>query len=99
MAGLMGPVKPEKPKLNFENTYRMHPDRQEKFTQGKAQHIIYDVLEEVLHKEKYDSTKSPKYAQEICGLLKSRMKNLNCPRYKFICHVMIGEDLKQGLHE
>ena len=84
-----------RPKVRFENTYRMEPPR--KFRASEAEAIIKEVLEHYLKDEKYDPKASKQLSMTLAQIIKDRVKELNYERYKIVCLVMVGQIGEQGL--
>jgi len=55
------------------------------------------LLESFLDGELYEALKCSQIAQNLTEVVKGRMKELSLPRYKFISHVMIGQNASQGI--
>ena len=85
----------KRPKVRYENTYRMEPEKQ--FRSSEAEAIIKEVLEQYLKEEKYDSKASKQLSLTLTQIIKDRVKELNYDRYKIVCHVIIGQAAEQGL--
>ncbi|EDO33563.1 predicted protein, partial [Nematostella vectensis] len=53
--------------------------------------LIKDILEEHLDNQTYEPNFCRLAAIKITNQLKERMKRLRYPRYKYVCHAMLGE--------
>ena len=84
-----------KPRLYFENTYRLDPPV--KFEADKVKQIIESVLESHLKDETYDPKSCRQLVLTLSEIIKSRVKELNYQRHKLVCSVTIGQLKEQGL--
>ena len=75
--------------------YQIKPKHKEKFRPGKAKEIIKEVLESKLKNQNYNE--APKLSRDIADVIKGRLKELALPRYKFVVHVIIGQQKGQGV--
>lgn len=91
-------TKPPGPKVKYENTYRMTPKEGEKFTASKAKDIIKAVVTSHINKnEKYDPNMCKRVAPTMCDIIQEKLKDLNIPRYKYVVHVLMGQQGDQCL--
>lgn len=80
------------------NTYRMAPEKSEKFKSSQAEKVMRGILESYLDGEKYDKTMCISLSKSLSDVIKERMKDQGwSPRYKFVCVVTLGESKEQGL--
>lgn len=86
---------PRRPKVRYENTYRIEPER--KFSPSEAEAIIKEVLELYLKDEKYDAKACRQLSLTLSQIIKDRVKELNYERYKIMCLVIIGQIAEQGM--
>ena len=89
------PGKHKSPKVLYENTYKLEPER--KFKASEAQAIIREELEAQLKEESYDPKASGQMAKTLAEIIKNRVKELNYERYKIACIVTIGQLAEQGM--
>ena len=75
----------------MEPTYRLEPKPNEKFNSQAVEKLLSETLERFLKDKKYDKKSGPKQALLLSNALNMRMKDLKMPRYKLVCHVIIGE--------
>lgn len=75
--------------------YQVKPKHKEKFRPGKAKEIIKEVLEYKLKNQNYNE--APKFGREIADTIKGKLKDLGLPRYKYVVHVLIGQQKGQGV--
>ncbi|KAM7428528.1 hypothetical protein ABFA07_020509 [Porites harrisoni] len=61
------------------------------FQEHKVKPIIQHVLETNLAEQKYDPVFCRNAAVTMAEVIKERVKKLCYPRYKFVCHVVVGE--------
>ncbi|XP_013403350.1 tctex1 domain-containing protein 2 [Lingula anatina] len=85
--------------LQYENTYKMHPDDGTKFASYRVEEAVRGELEKHLEDMKYDPTKTARLTKQICDKILDKVKDLNFPRYKFVVHVTMGQNGNQGMVE
>lgn len=82
-----------------ENTYRLKPDDDEKFSAVKVRPLMTSVLERHLQGREYEN---PLEASILCatlsGAIKDAIKTLGYSRYKIVCNVIVGEADKESVH-
>ena len=81
----------QKPVQKLENTYRLKPSEGTEFKEKNVQDFVRDLLERGLRDEKYNSKTCSKAACDLSIVIKSKIKEMNFPRYKIICQVFIGQ--------
>ena len=87
-------------KKPLENTYKLDPDSEKKFCAGKVRAAIEDVLEDMLQNQKgYDAKICSTLSQCISDSIKTRVKSMGYQRYKLVIHVLMTQDLSQGIEE
>ncbi|XP_009466436.1 PREDICTED: tctex1 domain-containing protein 4 [Nipponia nippon] len=84
-------------KTRLENTYRMQPDEGCKFDMGRVQRVLEGTLASTLGTAVYSPQGSAPLAQSLAELLRSRAKEVVPPRYKLVCHVLLGQQGQQSL--
>lgn len=84
--------------VKIANTYRLGPNKDEQFNSSKVEKLMTGVLESYLDGETYEPKMCSHLAQNLSEVIKERVKELNFPRYKFICSVVIGQNLNHGVH-
>lgn len=82
--------------VTYENTYKTNPDDNRRFSQRKAEQIIYSVLDGYLSKREYDPRRFPLLSKTLSELIKDRVKDTGLDRYKIIATVTICENKDQG---
>lgn len=87
----------KKPKVKLENTYRLEPEENKKFTSSKTQQAIQDVLECHLKDVRYTPIEAGPLTLDLCAMIKNRVKDLGFDRYKIIVDVVLGQRNDQGL--
>jgi hypothetical protein len=87
--------KSETPK--FENTYKMVPDVGKTFMAMRAQNLMAETLHKFLDGVKYDPRRCAILIKVIAENIKQQIRDMNIPRFKVICHVVIGQSGGQGL--
>lgn len=84
-------------KTRLENTYRLGPDKGCKFDAGRVQRVLEGTLASALGTAVYGPQGSAPLAQSLTELLQSRAKEVLPPRYKLVCHVVLGQQGQQSL--
>ena len=79
------------------NTYKLGPDPQSTFREGKVKKIIEDVLNRYLEKYEYDSKTSGNICVQMANEIKQRTKQLGFYRYKIISHAIMYSQKQQGM--
>uniref|UniRef100_A0A4W3ITE8 Tctex1 domain-containing protein 4 n=2 Tax=Callorhinchus milii TaxID=7868 RepID=A0A4W3ITE8_CALMI len=80
------------------NTYKAQPDEGCKFDTGKVQKLLENMLSSYLADSKYSPLTSGQLAQGLSDFIRLKVKDVNAPRYKLVCHVVLGQLSDQGLH-
>ncbi|NXK97740.1 TC1D4 protein, partial [Formicarius rufipectus] len=84
-------------KIPSKNTYRMGPDKGCKFDAGRVQSVLEGALASALGTTVYSPQGSALLAQSLVELLQSRAKEVVPPRYKLVCHVVLGQQGQQSM--
>ncbi|NWI60076.1 TC1D4 protein, partial [Calyptomena viridis] len=84
-------------RTHLENTYRMGPDEGCKFNAGQVQRVLEGTLSSALGTTVYRPQGSAQLVQNLTELLQSRVKEVMPPRYKLVCHVVLGQQGQQSL--
>ncbi|XP_057281835.1 dynein light chain Tctex-type 4 [Pezoporus wallicus] len=84
-------------KTRLENTYRIGPDEGCKFNAGRVQRVLEGALTGALETMVYTPQSSALLAQNLVEMLQSRAKDVVPPRYKLVCHVLLGQQAQQSL--
>eukprot|EP01017_Pseudomicrothorax_dubius_P044972 TRINITY_DN7694_c0_g1_i1.p1 TRINITY_DN7694_c0_g1~~TRINITY_DN7694_c0_g1_i1.p1 ORF type:complete len:113 (-),score=28.80 TRINITY_DN7694_c0_g1_i1:60-398(-) len=79
-----------------QQEYQIKPKNKEKFKPSKAKEIIGKILDKKLV-EAYLADKGQHLIKEIAELIKTDLKALNLPRYKYVVQVFIGDQKGQGV--
>ncbi|NXP29550.1 TC1D4 protein, partial [Scytalopus superciliaris] len=85
------------PKIPLKNTYKMRPEEGCKFDAGRVQRVLEGALASALVTTVYSPQGSALLAQSLVELLQSRAKEVVPPRYKLVCHVVLGQQGQQSL--
>ncbi|PIK51709.1 outer arm dynein light chain 1 [Apostichopus japonicus] len=87
-----------KPKVEYENTYRMDP--LDRFLPERVKPVIYELLSKHLSNMEYEPIQCSSVAKVIAQELKVRVREMNFHRFKIISLVSVGEkrsqDVRQG---
>jgi hypothetical protein len=84
--------------VKLQNTYKLRPEDDEKFNSSRVSKVLHGILESFLDNEDYETKKCTALSKSLTDVVKSRVKDMNFPRYKFVCHILIGENSNQGIH-
>ncbi|NXL87676.1 TC1D4 protein, partial [Alectura lathami] len=85
------------PEIRLENTYRMQPDEGCRFKVERVQQVLERALAGVLGGTVYSPQGSAALVQGLAELLRCRAKEVVPPRYKLVCHVLLGQHSQQSL--
>lgn len=86
-----------KPKVRMENTYKMVPDEETAFMPWKVRTAVQDIFKEQLDGVSYDNKTTSKLCCDLAQMIRNRVRNMDFPRYKIICNVIVGQCSEQGL--
>ena len=86
-----------KPVQTMENTYRTEPKEGKEYKDRDVKDFVYQLLEKGLRDEKYNAMTCSRAACDMSKVIKNKVKELNFPRYKIICQVIIGQMGDQGM--
>lgn len=86
-----------KPKVRYENTYRMGPDSGKTVNTNSIETVVKDILELRLAKETYSSDTCSSIACDLAILIKNAVKDLGFPRYKIITNVLLSQRGTQSM--
>ena len=89
-------TEPEKPKVKLENTYRMEPAKSETFKVDLVEGVIKDVLSSTFKNFKYTPERCKVVTTRMVSDIKRKVKELDFPRYKIVCNVVIMQNKGQG---
>ncbi|NXW67991.1 dynein light chain Tctex-type 4 [Hirundo rustica] len=84
-------------KTRLENTYRIGPDKGCKFDAERVQQVLEGTLACALGTAAYSPQGSAPLAQSLTELLQNQAKEVVPPRYKLVCHVVLGQQGQQSL--
>jgi len=88
---------PQKPKIRYENTYKTAPDHGKTFCPRKVNELVNEILERELRGETYVAPYAGRTACNISNIIKNEIKQLNIPRHKFVCQVILSETKGQDI--
>ena len=83
------------PPVKLQNTYIMEPKDGEKFNPSRVEKVISAVLKSYLDEETYQASKCGMLSTSIADVIKSRVKDLDYARYKYVVHVIVGQNSGQ----
>jgi hypothetical protein len=84
-------------KTKYENTYKIDPDKEKKFAPHKIEPVVEKVFRTYLDDQAYNHRMASTLVRELATIIKDRIKDLEFPRYKIVCNVMIGQMKNQGI--
>ena len=70
--------------------FQIKPKPREKFKPSKCREIVQDILQAKLKGQQYNND-IPNISREIADSVKYKMKESGFSRYKFVTHVLIGQ--------
>lgn len=77
--------------------YQVEPPYARKFKEADAKGIIQAVLKAKLSGVTYHPDNTSVWAKEIADDIKQELKERDWPRYKYVVHVVIGEQKGEGV--
>mmetsp|Transcript_34001 Transcript_34001/g.66408 ORF Transcript_34001/g.66408 Transcript_34001/m.66408 type:complete len:120 (-) Transcript_34001:253-612(-) len=80
-----------------EKTYQIQPQHKKKFKPQLVEKVIKECLAEKLQGEKYHVDKAARFAREITDTIKTKLKEMNWDRYKYVVQCVIGEQRGEGV--
>ncbi|XP_072130739.1 dynein light chain Tctex-type 5 [Mobula birostris] len=83
--------------VSYENTYKVQPDEGCKFNATKVQKILEAILPSYLADNKYNPVTSVQLVQSLTDHIRLKVKDINAPRYKLVCNVVLGQLNDQGM--
>jgi len=85
-----------RPKLIYENTFRLNPYKP--FNHENVKRVLEITLEELLSKVKYKADTSNDVAMKVAERVRARVLGFRYDRYKIIVLVHFGPLYRQGIH-
>ncbi|KAI0238997.1 Tctex1 domain-containing protein 1 [Lamellibrachia satsuma] len=79
------------------NTYRLAPREDEGFSVHRVQKVINSVLRSFLDGEEYEAKRSRQMAQNIADVIRTRVKEMQFPRYRIVTNVVITPGSGQSM--
>ena len=76
----------------------MSLEEDKRFIPKEVEDIIKEVLDAYLHNVRYDANSCSRLSQDMCAIIKGKVKELNYNRYKIVVQVMLGQDSEQSVH-
>lgn len=104
----LGPVPPLGSRVSFSGlplaptrrmapSYRTEPAPGERWEAARAQQALEAALAAGLRDACYSGAEAGRLAQELCELVRMRLRELSPPRYKLVCSVVLGQRAGQGV--
>ena len=81
----------------FENSYKMMPDKGTKFSAVKVRSALEEVLEIMLENKTYQACVCSNIIQCLSDKIRTSLKQLGFPRYKFVVNVILSGKRYQGI--
>eukprot|EP00903_Cladosiphon_okamuranus_P006925 g6740.t1 len=78
-------------------TYQSRPTYRQKASVNTMREVIKGVLETELQGCTYHVDQATVQTKRICDDIKSGLKEMNLPRYKYVVQVVIGEQRGEGV--
>ncbi|EDL30567.1 dynein light chain Tctex-type 4 isoform X1 [Mus musculus] len=105
----LGPVPPLGSRVSFSGlplmlprrmapSYRLEPAPGEHWEAAGAQRALEAALTTQLNGVCYCGSEAGKLVQALCEQIHTRVRELNLPRYKLVCNVVLGPREGQGVH-
>lgn len=88
------------PKLTpkCENTYRLEPAEGKHFSPQKVEVVMKNVIENHPGLDQYNHIRSKLLVRDLSEKINEKVKELDFPRYKLVCNVIIMEKKDQGVN-
>ncbi|TRZ04250.1 hypothetical protein DNTS_029934 [Danionella cerebrum] len=77
--------------VHVENNYRMGPEPGGHFSPRRTQQILQATLDSCLEGVCYSPDSCGQLCQMLADLVLSKLKDVNPPRYKVVCQVVVGQ--------
>ncbi|XP_046553363.1 dynein light chain Tctex-type 5-B-like [Haliotis rubra] len=83
--------------LHVENTYRMQPSSEERFSVTKMENLMSEILDSRLKDTTYNGEKCSELAKELVCTIIAKTKEFQWQRYKLVAQVHIGQNDSQAV--
>lgn len=87
-----------KPTPKCENTYRLEPAEGKHFSPQIVEVAMKGVIDNHPGLEQYNSVRSKVLVKDLTERINERVKDLDFPRYKMVCNVIMMERKEQGVN-
>lgn len=87
----------DKPKIKFENTYKMAPEAGNHIAMSKIEEMAEQILRDEIGGKIYNSFHAGQMACSISSKIKTKVKEMNVPRFRIVCQVVVSQAKEQGL--
>ena len=87
----------QRPRIRYENTYKIEPDNGTTFNVSKTHDVVYDVMENELRDKSYDYMTAGEITCQLSTRIKSKVKELELPRYRIVSQVVVAENKGEGI--
>ncbi|CAI8051161.1 Dynein light chain Tctex-type protein 2B [Geodia barretti] len=78
-------------------TYTIRPRFEQKFRPQVVEKLIHAILVEGLSDKQYSQDLCKTWTEQISDSIKTKLKELNLDRYKYVVQVVIGEQRGEGV--
>ncbi|XP_071521590.1 dynein light chain Tctex-type protein 2B-like [Panulirus ornatus] len=78
-------------------TFQIRPDLKDKFRSSLVREVIHSTLVEQLTGFVYSAEAGEEMTKSLSDLLRSKLLELNLPRYKYVVNIVIGEQRGEGV--
>ncbi|MFH4981410.1 hypothetical protein AB6A40_008119 [Gnathostoma spinigerum] len=79
-----------------QSGFFLRPTKQERFRTAVGKRILEETLSENLAAKKFDNEVST-LSNKLGAIISDKLKGLDLPHYKYIVHIVIGEQRGQGV--
>lgn len=77
--------------IRLENTYRTGPEPTQRFSVTRTERILRETLESFLTGATYNHQDFRQLSQTLADVVRAKLKDVNPPRYKLVCQVVMGQ--------
>lgn len=83
--------------VNLENTYKLSPNEDNKFSSNKMERAMKEILEKHLSDIDYNEKMCPSLASNLSSMIKERAKEFPWKRYRYVVQVVLGQNSHQAI--
>ncbi|XP_046374042.2 dynein light chain Tctex-type 5-B-like [Haliotis rufescens] len=89
--------RPKRVSLHVENTYRMRPSSEERFSVTKMETLMSEILDNRLRDTTYNGETCSELAKELVCTIIAKTKEFQWQRYKLVAQVHVGQNDSQAV--